>query len=236
MLKLFYLKLSDPDFSGDVPGWLRSCIGEETYAGVMKFRSLKVRKTKLLGEWLLRGLLFHYYGFEENDVDIVRNEHGKPYLSGIGQRVFFNISHSGDYLLCALSDEEVGVDIERKGAAKTEVAERFFNPVEITEIQRLDGAEQDDLFFRYWSAKESFLKYTGKGLTRPLSSFIVSFTASGIKVSEGGGYLPVCLTECRIDSGYKCFLCGGQQEEPEILRVSGRFDEKMAQSDKSIRH
>ena len=76
-----------------------------------------------------------------------------------------------------------------------EVARRFFHPAEIQCLQNLAGDAQDELFFRYWSVKESFLKYTGSGLSSPLSGFEVRFD----------------------DHRPKCFVCAETTEEPGIF-------------------
>ena len=46
------------------------------------------------------------------DVPICRETHGKPVLKDC-TNLFFNISHSGDYAVCAVSKQPVGIDIER---------------------------------------------------------------------------------------------------------------------------
>lgn len=223
MLKLFYLNVNSLEFVGGAPEWLQPYVAEETYVGVLEFRSVKARMSRLLGEWLVRRLLFRYCGWGGDDFAIVRKEHGKPYITGGDRPVFYNISHSGDYLLCALSDTEVGVDIERVEVARMNVAERFFHPAEIKSLQYLSGKEQDDLFFRYWAAKESFLKYTGKGLTRPLSSFTVCFMGEQAGIYEGEVRLPVYVRECVVDKGYKCYICSGLEQNVEIYPVVHRF-------------
>ena len=60
-----------------------------------------------------------------------------------------------------------------------EVAGRFFHE-EMAKLKTLEEDKQDQSFFNHWSVKESFLKYIGTGLTRPLNSFIVSFSGGGI--------------------------------------------------------
>ena len=43
-----------------------------------------------------------------------RNEHGKPYLED-RQGIYVNWSHSGDYVICAVADREVGIDLQYAG-------------------------------------------------------------------------------------------------------------------------
>ena len=41
-----------------------------------------------------------------------RNEHGKPYLTETPE-IYVNWSHSGDYVICAVADREVGIDLQK---------------------------------------------------------------------------------------------------------------------------
>lgn len=97
------------------------------------------------------------------------SEHGKPYLPQ--QPVYFNISHSGDYVVIAISETNIGVDIEKLRHNKMRVARRFFSDTEINLIQSSKIPDQD--FTRLWSLKEAYLKYRGSGLTEALNTFTV---------------------------------------------------------------
>ena len=93
-------------------------------------------------------------------------ENGKPYIDG-GR--CFSLAHSGTYAVCAVSDNEVGVDIELPREDSLRLAKRFFTESEYARIAA--SAESDELFCEYWTVKESFIKATGKGLSTPLNSF-----------------------------------------------------------------
>ena len=78
---------------------------------------------------------------------------------------------------------------------------------EVAQLKMLEEDKQDQLFFNYWSVKESFLKYIGTGLARPLNSFIVSFSGEGVSLFEGGNKLPLYVHTCPVDDGYACHVC-----------------------------
>ena len=104
-------------------------------------------------------------------------ENGKPFLKN-SPGLHFNISHSGDFAVCVLSDAPVGCDVETIRPVRDAVAERCFSAEENAALAAQDGAAaKETLFFRYWTLKESFLKAVGCGITVPLSS--VSFDLSG---------------------------------------------------------
>lgn len=227
MLKIFYIKLTEGGFLARPTEWYEPYVDESTYVSALKFRSDKVRVTKLAGEWLVRHLLGRFWNLGKADFTIVRGEQGKPYVNG-RMGVYFNISHSGDYVVCVVSDSEVGVDIEKIGVARMNVARRFFHPLEVCQLESLEGERQSDLFFNYWTVKESFLKYTGSGLSCPLSSFEVRFAETEISLYRSdtvlsgvstAGTTPLYIRECRIDAGYKCFVTSEQETEPDVEQI-----------------
>lgn len=216
MLKIYYLRISD--FAGFPDDLLLATVGDATRIAVMDYKNERVRRTKLLGETMIRQLLRSVFGLKQENYALVKGEHGKPYLSGNASPVFFNLSHSGDYMVCALSENEVGVDIERDGRERLQVARRFFHPREVEALESLSGLQRKDLFFRYWSAKESFLKYTGNGLASPLSGFEVRFEENEIRIEKENIRVPVYVRECTIDRDYKCFVCSENPGWPEVRR------------------
>lgn len=93
---------------------------------------------------------------------------GKPYFAELP--IYFNLSHSGDYVLCAVADVEVGADIQRMESIDYErIASRFFSEKEC-EVLRQTGAEKaKQLFYQLWTRKEAYGKLTGEGLGRVIA-------------------------------------------------------------------
>lgn len=89
-------------------------------------------------------------------------EKGKPYFRDYP--VYFNLSHSGDYVLCALAMEEVGADIQQHRTGSVgRIAARYFSEQEKAALEnRKEGGEE--LFFRLWTRKEAYGKLTGEGI------------------------------------------------------------------------
>ena len=90
-------------------------------------------KQQCLGAWLLlmRGL--KETGICEKDISLSYGPVGKPFLKDYPE-VFFNLSHSGNRVFCAISDREVGCDVEQIRKADLSVASRFFSQEECQEI------------------------------------------------------------------------------------------------------
>ena len=134
-------------------------------------------------------------------------EHGKPYLAHRSSPRF-NLSHSGDYAVCVLSEAPVGCDIERVRDVPPGVAARCFSPEENAALAACaDPAEREALFFRFWTLKESLLKAVGCGISLPLSS--VSFDLSGSEpaVRQQIAPGPFFFREYGKLPGYRVALC-----------------------------
>ena len=214
MLSIYYLRISD--FEAYTEDLLFSKVSQETREVVLNCKSKKVQRTKLLGEVMVRYLLRELWGLESQKYLIRKGEHGKPYIEGTGLSVCFNLSHSGNYIVAAFSDLEVGVDFDHVVGMRLEVARRFFHPAEIDRLECLTEELQSELFFSYWSVKESYLKYTGSGLSMPLSGFEVCFAGNEIWIKKEHSRLTVSVRECLIDKDYKCFVCSANNEIPQI--------------------
>ena len=121
-----------------------------------------------LGIWLLQRGLGDDYGMK-SDADelegmIAEGLYGKPYFKDHPD-IHFNISHSRGLVVCAFHDGEIGVDVELVRTFRENVLRRICTDKEIAAIQKEKGTPiYEELFFRYWTAKESYLKYTGTGL------------------------------------------------------------------------
>ena len=108
-----------------------------------------------------------------------RNEHGKPYLTDTPE-IYVNWSHSGDYVICAVADREVGIDLQKMDREPKENLIRKVLTKEEQEFYRsVPKPERKKLFYRYWSVKESFLKALGTGFYTSLERFRIEF-ADGI--------------------------------------------------------
>ena len=119
-------------------------------------------------------LLTHLFGIDGNPPALSHGSRGKPYLAG-REDLFFNLSHSGRFVCCAVSEKEVGVDAQKRGPCRPQVAARHFTQAE----QQWMVENPNDRFTRLWALKEAYVKYTGFGLVLPLSSFTVPTPPDG---------------------------------------------------------
>jgi 4'-phosphopantetheinyl transferase len=132
----------------------------------------------------LRRILGEYLSVAPQSLRFLAGEYGKPAIAGPPSAPLeFNLSHSGDLALIAISGRgPVGVDIERldRRIEHLDLAEQFFSPAERAALRSLP-AEADartEGFFNAWTRKEAYLKATGHGITRGLHHFDVSLAPS----------------------------------------------------------
>lgn len=167
MVEVYILNIEDVVFE-ELLSSFAGRLPQQVIDRARRFKNPHDKVRNLGGEILSRWAIAKVSGTYPDKV-FECNSNGKP-LSGKPD-LFFNISHSGDYVVVSVSDFETGVDIERLRHNKMKVAKRFFSDEEISNIQKSE--DPDAQFSRYWSLKEAYLKYIGTGLTRELNSFTV---------------------------------------------------------------
>ena len=91
---------------------------------------------------------------------------GKPYLCDIP--MFFSLSHSGNLVYLVASDTEVGADLQQMTDMNMmQVANRFFADSEKELLNKAESAQvKKDIFFKLWTRKEAYGKYTGAGIVQ----------------------------------------------------------------------
>lgn len=134
----------------------------------------------------------------EKKLSFYYGDNGKPYLKN--SEAFFNISHSADYVICTLSDCEVGCDVQEIVEYKPKIAQRHFTLAEQEKLQ--SSKDKAELFTKLWALKESVLKKNGTGVSGGLSAHcfapfvetdrFFSFGNHFSVFSLDGAYMAVC--------------------------------------------
>jgi len=139
----------------------------------------------ILARGCLRAVLARYTGLAPSALAFQPGALGKPALAARpdgGNRTRFNLSHSQGRMLIAVAEQqEVGVDLEqiRDGVEVVKLAQRFYSPSERESVTNLPAPAQAAQFFRYWAAKEAFLKCRGVGLQFPLDRCEITLSTDG---------------------------------------------------------
>ncbi|MGN0181989.1 MAG: 4'-phosphopantetheinyl transferase family protein [Candidatus Ornithomonoglobus sp.] len=170
-----------------------------------KFLFRKDKMLSLAAEALLRKALADI-GIRHFELEYGRN--GKPYIRD--KNIFFNLSHSEDTVMCAVSEREIGADVEKVTDIDIEIAKRFFHCSEYEMIIRKQTNEEKyDMFFRLWTLKESFVKATGLGMEIPPYSFCIDIKDNDkISVRQNVNQETYYFKEYDFNDGYKYAVCG----------------------------
>lgn len=186
-----------------------------------KFKNMLAMQHNLLSGLMVKCVARSIFGFSRTETSLAYGENSKPYFDR-RPSLHFNVSHSGQWVVAAFSDKPVGIDIEKIREVNLQIAHRFFSPEEISNLMRTPEHIRKSCFFNFWTLKESYLKAIGTGLTRPLSSFIISYHDNKIQLSESGKPVDVCLFHLDLEEGYVLSVCAGEtigKHEIEIISI-----------------
>lgn len=174
----------------------------------------------LFADLLIRYILVRDNGLKNEDISFGYSNYGKPFCKG-HEYLHFNISHSGEWIVCAMDVSPVGIDVELIAPIDIEVAEQYFSKEEYELLAALSGDEQTRFFYHLWTCKESYLKLNGMGLSAPLDAFTISISdEKHVSVSDNTGTLnEILLKQYDIDPAYKMAVCGYDQAFDDITFV-----------------
>ena len=176
-----------------------SLLSDQRITKVQKLQFGPGKKASVLAYLLLRIALLEQYGIDEA-VEFDFAENGKPMLPDFPQ-IHFNLSHSKGVVACAVSDVEVGVDVQHITPISDKVAKRVLTETEYALF--IQSFEPNDFFCEIWTVKESYLKKTGQGITVELRDI----TADAIKDKK---------VFCGKD--YFCCVCGPEMQIKHVRR------------------
>ena len=169
---------------------------------VLHFKQPEDQKRSALAWLLLCYGLKQEYGFREI-LDFQKTSSGKPFFQGENMP-FFNLSHSGNFVGCALHDREIGLDIQKLTKPRESLIRRVCTQEELISLK----SPQD--FCRIWAMKESAVKLTGEGITgnfREILTLHPDMHTHPLPLENGAGFLaysiydenklPVCVISAR---------------------------------------
>lgn len=120
----------------------------------------------IVGRAMLRILLGEYLNIKADKLRFSYDNKKKPTLKYDGKSVInFNVSHSGEYVLIAISDNFIGIDIERHeyDSELKQIMQLIFSDSEILFINKQDSPSR--IFYKLWTRKEALLKASSSGLS-----------------------------------------------------------------------
>jgi 4'-phosphopantetheinyl transferase len=227
MVEVYAIRiLEDNDFEG-FKDRLLSQLPDSSQQKINRYKNLPDLQRSLLGEVILRKKLAEKTGNYTNEISIEKSEKGKPYLIE-NQNHYFNISHSGKWVVVAFANEDVGVDIEKIRPINYRIAKRFYSKTEFAKLDKKKGQEKLEYFFDLWTLKESYLKLLGKGLTKSLSSFTIQKSENKFSLKDGQSEISsVFFNQYVLDPEYKLSVCSfssGFTNKIKMLAISDLYN------------
>lgn len=169
MIKIFLLKIDKTEFS-DKHRHLYKTISEKSKEIIERLPYHTNKKLRLYSDLLLRYLICDRLKINNYDLVFSKNKYGKPFL--INDLNFkYSISYTSNALVIAISNHEIGIDIEENREVNIDLAKRFFHRNEYNYISEKDSQLR---FFEIWTKKEAYIKFIGKGFSVKPNSFDVS--------------------------------------------------------------
>jgi len=117
----------------------------------------------IIGRSILKFVLAAHTKLDVKNISFDYHSNKKPYLATCPW-LSFNISHSGDFAVIAISRDKVGIDIEYMSEDFNfmNLLPDIFGDSEILSIQ--NSVNQKHAFYTLWTRKEAFVKALGKGI------------------------------------------------------------------------
>jgi len=206
MVEIFAIQLLSEEKYLEHKERLLSLLDRKRRERIMRFVFPDDAQRSLLGDLMIRSIIAQKLNIKDSRITFNLSVKGKPYLAGY-PNLFFNVSHAGEWVVAAFSDYNIGIDVERIKKINYNVAELFFSKEENLNLNNLSGKEKLEYFFDLWTMKESYLKYTGKGLSEPLNSFTIKKSGKNFTLSHPTSNESVYLKQYEIDKGYKLAVC-----------------------------
>lgn len=142
---------------------LSSFVREDSRERINGIKNRRSAQRSLVGELLAKVALNRVLSLPPDKLVFARGRYGKPYLANCPE-AHFNISHSGDYIVCAVFDAPVGIDIQKTEEIDfSGVAKRAFTPAEAEVFALAPKGEEKRAFYEIWTKKESHIKFLGTG-------------------------------------------------------------------------
>ncbi len=165
MIELLYFnnknKFQDEEFDR-----ILFLLPEQERVKILKYKQWKDRQARAIGRFLVMDLLRRKNISGKKIENLSYTEYGKPFFEGVDFN--FNISHSGDYVVCAYgTNVKVGVDIEEMKDINFEDFDSILTSEE--KYSLYISKNKKALFYKIWCTKEAALKADGRGLSVPLN-------------------------------------------------------------------
>jgi 4'-phosphopantetheinyl transferase len=148
------------------------------------------------------------------------NGYGKPFIIAY-PNFHFSLSHSGSYVALACHDEKIGLDVqEERGSKAIAISDRFYAKEERKILEEApDKESQTHAFYRIWSAKEAYIKYTGRGISENLASFTVDLERHIVKKADTDATTGYIYEPLHLENTSSMICSGSEVRNIAVIKV-----------------
>lgn len=193
-------------------------INKELFLKLLNFVSSKRRdiltnmkfekaQQSLLGELLIRYILFKKFELNNSKIVFSKSKYGKPLLNLLTD-FHFNISHSKDWIVCAVDNRPIGVDIEVLRDFNLKIGKRFYTNQEYNYIINASELDQKYRFYEIWTMKESYMKAVGKGFLLSPTSFDTLDFNNEVQIEDCNYY----FSKFTFNNEVLCTVCSTKKQ------------------------
>lgn len=176
-------QLADAEFVTVCHRWF----GEAELPQSNQFRFEQDRRSFLAGQLLTRLQLAEILNVPAGTLRFESDEFGKPFVAHpMENGIQFNRSRTRDMVVSAVvRDCQIGIDVERinQTVEIDSIAEQFFAPAEIEQLMQCTDVARTEMFHRFWTLKEAYVKAHGEGLSIPLDQFAFDLACQSPQIS-----------------------------------------------------
>lgn len=185
---------------------------------LLNYKYIDDKLRSMYGELLLLYALKVHFNKTHTDIIIDLNTYGKPYITNLSG-IYFNISHSDEWVICAIHTKELGADIEKINNIDESIFEHILSKEENKYI--FNKLNKQEIFFEYWCVKESYYKFVGKGIDSDMCMIDVNLKDSNnIKLSKYGQKQNLYFQLYNELNDYKIVVCTSDKFDAKYIYIN----------------
>ncbi|ALB45167.2 4'-phosphopantetheinyl transferase family protein [Clostridium beijerinckii] len=193
-------------------------ISSEKLIKISNYKNEKDRICSAVGEFIALKVCSSKKNINLSELKISKGTYGKPFILGV-KDYNYNISHSEKYVVCAISEAKVGVDIQKVVEISKDCYKLFLSDRELEQEYNIDK------IIKLWAYKESYTKYLGMGLYLDFNK--IHFEKDGYVYNEITYKYEKCFFfEHWVDSKYILVLTSKYKDDIEIKNITNLLNFK----------
>jgi len=193
---------------------LEDSLGKQHRLKAKKYKFRNDRILTVVCRVMLRKILCNKLKISNTELVFYLNDYGKPFST---YEIEFNCSHSGNWVVCGVSNSAIGIDIEKIDNIDLSLVKMFFSERENCDIYEKVPEERLKYFFDLWTLKESYIKALGKGLTIELSSFDIKKEGDKVTIRDMNMNERPCFYQYNMFDDYVLSVCSFENDFCESI-------------------